>query len=384
MIIFNIYLIISMIAFTLNFIKGKNELRKDIIQEIAEADGLLIELEEKGYEKIAYIFRYAVESALNNNALPSIILIFLISFIPIINIFIIWVRISAITRKENITKKFEELIIYNNENIITREQISKFLALAQVIKLPEKIYINERIIDILRNTSNIDSLESEGWCNNYSHQIGINIYNLGKKKTDKQINSLYTLLYNLKLYEELDDKEAEKFATEFINNNSTEISQIMDWKSVVTLDSIKFKTNFKDITLYNNENIITNDQLSKIVNLSKIIKLPIKIYINENRIDSFKHIPKIKFYLREGWYYSQPFQIGINLHRIKKDKPGKQLHCLLIILYNLKLYEGLNFEQAKESAVEFLNNNNSEISEIMGWNYTVILKSVEIKAVKEN
>lgn len=121
--------------------------------------------------------------------------------------------------------------IYNRENIITNKQLNKFLNFVRPNVLPNKVYILENRIDLLRYFRIISHINNEGWCNRYLNVIGIKLYNLPKGKINKQLYGLGVLLHELKHLEgELDEDICDTYAKKFLNNNSNKVAEIMNWK----------------------------------------------------------------------------------------------------------------------------------------------------------
>ena len=139
------------------------------------------------------------------------------------------------------------IIINKRQHYFKENQIQQFLKLFQKDYLPKTIIIYEKRIDLLRNLMPVflDSIpimlgKTEGIFYPLTSVICIFVFSEnddGDNKQSHQLYSLHTLCHELRHryqsihktnnHEELD---ADKFATEFMDNNSSKIRKIMKWK----------------------------------------------------------------------------------------------------------------------------------------------------------
>lgn len=142
--------------------------------------------------------------------------------------------------------------IVNNENVITNNQINLITGMLQPSYKPKKIIVHETKEDFLdkRKYYNIFSLviykwrilkgEAEGMYNRKLDYVYIYIFSQiddGNNIHSMQLYSLHALMHELRhVYQAKtknkigNEKDADYFATSFINNNSKKISRIMRWK----------------------------------------------------------------------------------------------------------------------------------------------------------
>lgn len=151
------------------------------------------------------------------------------------------------------------MYIINNQNIIKNEQIEKIVkALGKDYK-PNKIIVYETRLDMIRFFSLCYNFSLEEFCGklegSYDPAEDIAYICIFAQTDDgddihsKQLYSLHALVHELRHRYQyvnnylLDDDEkaerdADNFATGFINNNSRKISRIMNWKDEWTVEEI--------------------------------------------------------------------------------------------------------------------------------------------------
>lgn len=145
------------------------------------------------------------------------------------------------------------MIIINNGNVFTNEQIKKIVMFLGKDYKPGKIVIYESRFDMIRHffkCFNISMEELLGKLEgSYDHEtdtVYICVFAQNDDGDDlhsKQLYSLHALVHELRHRyqmahniltrdeeEDKAEKDADLFATEFINKNSAKISKIMGWK----------------------------------------------------------------------------------------------------------------------------------------------------------
>lgn len=139
--------------------------------------------------------------------------------------------------------------ILNRENVITNNQISAFIKLLGNNYQPRELIIYERKIDLLRYL--IKSIvvlplllmillnKLEGLYLPIFDKVYIFVFaqnDDGNDKHSKQLYSLHALAHELRhkwqreCNKKSSEKDADDFATNFINSNSSQISEIMNWE----------------------------------------------------------------------------------------------------------------------------------------------------------
>lgn len=145
------------------------------------------------------------------------------------------------------------MIIINNGNIFKDEQIKKIINFLGSDYRPRKIVIYEKRFDMLRHflkcfNFSIEEFSGklEGSYNQETDTAFICVFaqtDDGDDLHSKQLYSLHALVHELRHRyqmvkgifmddedEDMSERDADIFATNFINNNSGKISRIMGWK----------------------------------------------------------------------------------------------------------------------------------------------------------
>lgn len=134
-------------------------------------------------------------------------------------------------------------IIINNQNIVTNKQINRVLKLTKFKDLDNtKLIILEKKTQIFKAKKimyYIDFIETykcEGLYNPGHDSIIIKLYNLEGNDEDKRLYGMGVLLHELKHRDDLirkgktDEISADKYAKQFLNNNSNVIKGILKLK----------------------------------------------------------------------------------------------------------------------------------------------------------
>lgn len=146
--------------------------------------------------------------------------------------------------------------ILNSQNIITNQQIQSFINILGKDYEPRRIFVYETKSDVIRyypvcfNLS-LEELrgEIEGSYDESTDTVYICVFaqtDDGDDLHSKQLYSLHALAHELRHRyqavknfltndDELSEKDADNFATKFINSNSAMISSIMNWQDEWTV-----------------------------------------------------------------------------------------------------------------------------------------------------
>ena len=145
------------------------------------------------------------------------------------------------------------MIIINNGNVFTNEQIHKVVKFLGKDYKPRKIVIYETRFDMFKHFSkcfnfSIEELSGklEGSYNQATDEAFVCVFaqdDDGDDLHSKQLYSLHALVHELRHRYQLinnfltsaadenkSEEDADRFATNFINRNSEKISKIMDWE----------------------------------------------------------------------------------------------------------------------------------------------------------
>jgi hypothetical protein len=130
--------------------------------------------------------------------------------------------------------------------------------------------------------------------------------------------------------------------------------------------------------IINNQNIITNKQITKILKLTKFTKLDtVKIIILEKKSDIFKsknildYINFVLSYNCEGSYSEFMDRVIIKLYNLDGNAEDKKLYGIGVLLHELKHRDDIvtsrdtTEKSADKYAVKFLNNNSKVIKDIL-------------------
>lgn len=140
--------------------------------------------------------------------------------------------------------------ILNRENTLSNKQIQSIINLLGSKFAPRKIIVYERLREDLKGIDDNliptiggyiskESLSQtgDGKYDRLSDTVYLCTYNQGLVKHSKQLYSIHgliSLLYLGKQFREYEivncEDESTNFATEFVNDHSEEISEIMSWK----------------------------------------------------------------------------------------------------------------------------------------------------------
>jgi len=137
--------------------------------------------------------------------------------------------------------------VINKNNIISSKKIFNICNLLNIDYLPRKIIIYETRFDVLKSFLILDPIslimtllgKIEGTYNILFDRVCIFIFSENDDGDDihsKQFYSLHALLHELrhrhqwKNSRNLNEDDADEFATNFLNNNSEKISKIMGWE----------------------------------------------------------------------------------------------------------------------------------------------------------
>jgi hypothetical protein len=132
------------------------------------------------------------------------------------------------------------------------------------------------------------------------------------------------------------------------------------------------------MNIINNQNIITNKQINKILKLTKFTQLDkAKVIILEKKSDILKskslleHTQFIFTFNCEGLYDKYEDTIMIKLYNLEGNKQDKRLYGIGVLLHELKHRDDImltgktNEKSADKYAVKFLNNNSKIIQDIL-------------------
>ena len=132
------------------------------------------------------------------------------------------------------------------------------------------------------------------------------------------------------------------------------------------------------MNIINNQKIITNKQIEKVLVLTKFTKLEnVKLIVLEKKSDIFKSkniIDYIRFILTyncEGSYNEGFDKVMIKLYNLEGNIEDKRLYGIGVLLHELKhrddimLTKNTNEQSADKYAVKFLNNNSKAIKDIL-------------------
>lgn len=138
------------------------------------------------------------------------------------------------------------MIMVNKQNVFTNKQLNKFFNLLGDDYKPNKLIVCEKRIDIIRYlvipTSYIQAFRGkiEGFYSYLSKTVVLFTFaqnDDGNNKQSIQLYSLHALCHEVRHHYQArikfkGDKEldADRFATNFINNNSRKIKEIMNWR----------------------------------------------------------------------------------------------------------------------------------------------------------
>ncbi|GBF33221.1 hypothetical protein DCCM_2320 [Desulfocucumis palustris] len=151
------------------------------------------------------------------------------------------------------------MIIINRQNIIKNRQIEKVLKLLGGDYRPARLVVYETRLDVFRfffKCFNLSREELSGKLEGTYHQATDSVYVFVYAQTDdgddlhsKQLYSLHAMSHELRhryqyvkgLFtkdedEEKSESDADRFATNFINNNSAKIKKIMGWSDEWTVE----------------------------------------------------------------------------------------------------------------------------------------------------
>lgn len=128
--------------------------------------------------------------------------------------------------------------IYNKQNIITNKEIYRILKMSKFKSYEFSLGIIERRLDIFKITNikifilALISMRNEGATFKYGYLTSvINIYNLDGNKEDKKLYGIGVLLHELMhVSGVVDEDKCDKYAIDFLNNNSNYIKQILNLK----------------------------------------------------------------------------------------------------------------------------------------------------------
>jgi len=130
--------------------------------------------------------------------------------------------------------------------------------------------------------------------------------------------------------------------------------------------------------IINNQKIITNKQIEKVLKLTKFTKLDkIKLIVLEKKTDISKSrslLDYIRFFLNyncEGSYNENTDSIILKLYNLEGNIEDKRLYGIGVLLHELKhrdeilLTGDTNEKSADKYAKKFLNNNSKAIKDIL-------------------
>lgn len=147
--------------------------------------------------------------------------------------------------------------IINRQNIITNKQIQSFISMLGKDYEPRRLIVYETRSDVIKYypvcfNFSLEELrgEIEGSYDESADTVYICVFSQtddGEDLHSKQLYSLHALAHELRHRyqaaknfltndDELSEKDADKFATKFINGNSARISSIMNWQDEWTVD----------------------------------------------------------------------------------------------------------------------------------------------------
>lgn len=132
------------------------------------------------------------------------------------------------------------------------------------------------------------------------------------------------------------------------------------------------------MNIINNQNIITNKQIEKVLKLTKFTKPDkVKIIILEKKTDIIKsknildYIHFVLNYNCEGSYSESIDKVMIKLYNLDGNIEDKRLYGIGVLLHELKHRDDLMIngktseKSADKYAVKFLNNNSKAIKDIL-------------------
>jgi hypothetical protein len=132
------------------------------------------------------------------------------------------------------------------------------------------------------------------------------------------------------------------------------------------------------MNIINNQKIITNKQIEKVLKLTKFKDLDkVSLLILEKKSDIFKckslldYIQFISSFNCEGLYYEYLDRIMIKIYNLEGDNEDKRLYGIGVLLHELKHRDDIiltgdtNEQSADKYAVKFLNNNSKVIKYIL-------------------
>lgn len=143
------------------------------------------------------------------------------------------------------------MILINKENIISNKQIKKLIKLLGDDYSPKKIIVFETKFDVIIKSYQLDPIQMimvllgriEGTYYGFRDKVYIYIFSENDDGNDihsKQFYSLHVLLHELRhrwqrvnksdMVGKDRENDADKFATDYLNNNSKIISDIMGWE----------------------------------------------------------------------------------------------------------------------------------------------------------
>lgn len=130
--------------------------------------------------------------------------------------------------------------------------------------------------------------------------------------------------------------------------------------------------------IINNQKIITNKQIEKVLKLTKFTELEnIELIILENKSDIFKcrsvfnYVQFLFTFNCEGIYDKHSDVIMVKLYNLEGNIEDKRLYGIGVLLHELKhrddiiLTGNTNEKSADKYAVKFLNNNSKAIKDIL-------------------
>lgn len=136
------------------------------------------------------------------------------------------------------------------------------------------------------------------------------------------------------------------------------------------------------MNITNNQNIITNRQIEKVIKITKFTQLDkVKIIILEKKSDIFKsrllddYIDFVLNYNCEGSYSKSMDKVIIKLYNLDGNTEDKRLYGTGVLLHELKhrddiILNGKTSEKSADKyAVKFLNNNSKVIKDILKLKY---------------
>lgn len=132
------------------------------------------------------------------------------------------------------------------------------------------------------------------------------------------------------------------------------------------------------MNIINNQKIIDNKQIEKVLKLTKFTKLKnVKIVILEKKHDIFKcksilnYIEFLITFRNEGYYNQYSDTITVKLYNLDGNIEDKRLYGIGVLLHEFKHRDDImlkgdtNEKSADKYAVKFLNNNSKAIKDIL-------------------